>query len=103
VQPLCAGIVRARYRDGFDRAKSIAPHTVVEYRVQLSPIAHCFLPGHRLRLEITSSDFPNYDRNHNTGADDYSDATLIVAHQRVCHSPDHPSHLTLPVMPAAPD
>ena len=98
VQPLCTGIVRARFRDGFDRPRLLAPGLVEQFRLQLSPIAHCFLPSHRIRLEVTSSDFPNYDRNHNTGTDDFSDPTLTTAHQRVLHSSDHPSHLTLPVL-----
>jgi putative CocE/NonD family hydrolase len=98
VQPLCAGIVRARYRDGFDRPRLLEPGSVEAYAIQLSPVAHCFLPGHRLRLEITSSDFPNYDRNHNTGGDDFSDATLVTAHQTVLHSARYPSCVTLPLL-----
>lgn len=102
VQPLCTGIVRARYRDGFDRPRPLTPHAVETYRITLSPLGHCFLPGHRIRLEITSSDFPNYDRNHNTGVDDFSDPTLLTAHQRILRSPDHPSRLTLPTFQVSP-
>jgi putative CocE/NonD family hydrolase len=97
-QPLCTGIVRARYRDGFDRPRLLEPGSAEAYTIQLSPVAHCFLPGHRLRLEITSSDFPNYDRNHNTGGDDFSDATLVTAHQTVLHSARYPSCVTLPLL-----
>jgi putative CocE/NonD family hydrolase len=98
VQPLCAGIVRARYRAGFDQPpRLLTPDEAETYRIQLSPIAHCFLPGHRIRLEVTSSDFPNYDRNHNTGGDDFGDPTLIVAHHHVLHSDAHPSRIELPV------
>ena len=49
---------------------------------------------------MTSSDFPNYDRNHNTGADDFSDPTLIVARQTIYHSAVRPFALVLPVLPA---
>jgi putative CocE/NonD family hydrolase len=98
VQPLCYGIVRARYRDGFDAPRLLAPGAMERYTIRLHPVAFAVLPGHRLRLEITSSDFPNYDRNHNTGGDDFSDPTLLVAHQTIHHTAAHPSRLVLPVL-----
>jgi uncharacterized protein len=102
VQPISYGIVRARYRDGFDQPpRWLAPGAVEAFAIQLHPVATCFLPGHRLRLEITSSDFPNYDRNHNTGGDDFSDPTLLTAQQAIHHSPAYPSHVTLPVSHAS--
>jgi len=55
-------------------------------------------PGHRLRLDVSSSDFPNFDRNHNTGKDFWSDAELKVARQTVMHDSDYPSRLVLPVI-----
>jgi predicted acyl esterase len=58
------------------------------------------LAGHRLRLDVTSSDFPNYDRNHNTAADQNADATLAVAQQTVYHGAGHASRLILPVVAA---
>jgi len=102
VQPLVTGIVRARHREGYDRPpRLLSPGVAERYAIPLGPLAHCFLPGHRIRLEVTSSDFPNYDRNHNSGLDDFSDATLAVAHQTVLHGADHPSGVTLPVLAAA--
>jgi putative CocE/NonD family hydrolase len=98
VQPLCYGIVRARYRDGFDSPHLLTPGTMVRYTIRLHPVAFAILPGHRLRLEITSSDFPNYDRNHNTGGDDFSDPTLLVAHQTIHHTAGAASRLVLPVL-----
>ncbi|MBI3970211.1 MAG: CocE/NonD family hydrolase [Chloroflexi bacterium] len=98
VQPLCYGIVRARYRDGFDRPQLLTPGETVRYTIQLRPVAFTILPGHPLRLEITSSDFPNYDRNHNTGDDDFSDPTLLTAHQTIHHSAERPSYVVLPVV-----
>ncbi|MFB3041606.1 MAG: CocE/NonD family hydrolase C-terminal non-catalytic domain-containing protein, partial [Candidatus Poribacteria bacterium] len=56
-----------------------------------------FLKGHRIRLEITSSDFPNHDRNHNTGGNDLIDTELVAARQRVFHSTDYASRLLLPI------
>jgi predicted acyl esterase len=55
-------MVRARYREGLDKPKLITPGAVVEYRIKLRPTANEFQAGHRIRLDITSSDFPNYDR-----------------------------------------
>jgi putative CocE/NonD family hydrolase len=103
VQPLCYGIVRARYRQGFETPIPLTPGETVRYTIGLHPVAFAVLPGHRLRLEVTSSDFPNFDRNHNTGGDDFSDPTLIVAHQTIHHAPQDASCVRLPVLshPAA--
>ena len=57
------------------------------------------MPGHRIRVDVTSSDFPNFDRNHNTGGDDYSEEVLLSANQTVFHDNLHPSHIVLPVIP----
>jgi hypothetical protein len=100
VQPLTYGIVRARFRDGLDRPRLLTPGAVERYRIPLRPVAAALQPGHRLRLDVTSSDFPNFDRNHNTGADDFSDPTLVVARQTVYHCAAQPSALVLPVLPA---
>jgi putative CocE/NonD family hydrolase len=54
--------------------------------------------GHRIRLDISSSDFPNFDRNHNTGGADYAEAVLNSAHQQILHDSVHPSRLILPVI-----
>jgi len=58
-----------------------------------------FRKGSRIRLDIASSDFPNFDRNHNTGRDFWSDPELRVARQTVFHDPRHPSRIVLPVIP----
>ena len=70
----------------------------MELRIQLGPTACRFEAGHRIRLEITSSDFPNHDRNHNTGKDDLPDAELAVAANAVHHSAQRVSRLVLPVL-----
>jgi predicted acyl esterase len=57
-----------------------------------------FLPGHRLRLDVSSSDFPAFDRNHNTGGDDTRETDLLVARQRVFHDGDRASRLLLPTI-----
>lgn len=97
-QNLCYGILRARYRQGFARPELLTPGEVVEYTLELQPTSNRFLKGHRIRLDISSSDFPNFDRNHNTGGADYFEATLRVAEQTVLHDRVHPSRLILPVI-----
>ena len=67
--------------------------------IRMNPTSNCFLPGHRLRLDITSSDFPNYDRNHNTAADQNADAELRTAQQTIYHGPRQASRVILPIVP----
>ncbi len=99
-QGLCYGIVRARYRHGLDSPQMMTGDGVYEFTIQLLPTCNRFLAGHRIRVDISSSDFPNFDRNHNTGREDCSDTDLQTARQTVLHDPAHPSRITLPVMPA---
>ncbi len=73
-----------------------APHL---YEIKLNPIGCRFLKGQRIRLYISSSDFPNFDRNHNTGKPYYSDTEFRVAQQTIFHTQDMPSHLILPTIP----
>ncbi|MBI3977790.1 MAG: CocE/NonD family hydrolase [Chloroflexi bacterium] len=96
---LCAGIVRARYRESVEKPSLITPGAVYRYRIELEPTAWVFKAGHRIRLDVSSSDFPNYDRNHNTGANDFADDRLVPARQTVFHDSTSPSRLILPVIP----
>jgi uncharacterized protein len=96
---VCMGLMRARYRDGVNKPKLIKPGAVVKYRIRMAPTSNAFLPGHCIRLDVTSSDFPNYDRNHNTAADQNADAELAVAHQTVHFGKAYPSKLILPWVP----
>ena len=73
-QELCHGIVRCRYRDSLDDPSPLEPERPYELRIRVNPTSNLFRPGHRIRLDISSSDFPNFDRNHNTGGDDYREA-----------------------------
>jgi putative CocE/NonD family hydrolase len=97
---LTYGIMRSQYRNGYENPTLLEPGEACEYTIKLNPIGCLFRPGQRLRLYVSSSDFPNFDRNHNTGKDYWSDAELRVAHQTVFHTADRPSHLVLPVIPA---
>ncbi|MHC4406955.1 MAG: CocE/NonD family hydrolase, partial [Planctomycetota bacterium] len=93
------GMVRGRYREGLDKPRLLEPGEVVAYTIRMNPTSNAFLPGHRIRLDVTSSDFPNYDRNHNTAADQNADATLATAAQTVHHGGLHPTRILLPTVP----
>lgn len=100
---ITSGMVRARYRESLDKPAFLKPGEVTEFRIRMRPTAHRFLPGHCLRLDITSSDFPNYDRHHNTAADQNADAELVTARQTIHHGPQLRSRLILPLMRAKSD
>lgn len=93
------GLVRARYRDGLDKPRLLTPGEVVQYTIRMNATSNAFLPGHRIRLDVTSSDFPNYDRNHNTAADQNADATLKTAEQTVHHGGPSATRIILPWIP----
>ena len=93
------GIVRARYRTSAAEPSLIQPGRVYRYEIDLWATSHVLFAGHRLRLEISSSNFPRFDRNPNTGAPIGADARLETARQTVHHSAQYPSHVTLPVIP----
>ena len=94
---VCYGMVRVRHRNSLDREELVEPGEVVELRIDLGATACRFQRGHRIRLEITSSDFPNHDRNHNTGGDDLAEVEMAPATQTVHHTEVCPSRLVLPV------
>lgn len=101
-QNLTDGIIRARYR-GFvagEDPSPIEPGQAYEYEIDLWATSNRFKKGHRIRLDVTSSCFPRWDRNPNTGHEFGSDAELVVAHQTVLHDTEHPSYVVLPVVPA---
>jgi hypothetical protein len=99
---LTEGIVRARYRRGFEREEMLEPGKVYAFTVEVGALAHTFLPGHRVQLDVSSSNFPRFDRNLNTGEPLATGARTEIAHQSVHHDRKHPSHLVLPVVPSAP-
>jgi hypothetical protein len=96
---ICEGILRARYRRGTDRPELLKPNEVYEYEIDLVGTASVFLPGHRLRVDITSSHFPQFDRNPNTGEPFGSSARVRVARQTIFHTAPRASHIVLPVVP----
>jgi hypothetical protein len=85
-----------------ERPTLIEPGKTIKYTITMNPTSNAFLPGHRIRLDITSSDFPNYDRNHNTPADQNADAELRLARQTVHHGGDFATRLIVPWIPNGP-
>lgn len=96
---VCDGILRARYRDSFEREELLVPGQVYRFEVDMCATAQVFRAGHRLRVQVTSSDFPWYDRNLNTGGPFGEETRGHVATNTVFHDAMHPSHIVLPVMP----
>ncbi len=95
------GVIRARYwRRVWDKPELLEPGRVYELTIELQPTSNVFKKGHRMRLQITSSNFPLWDRNLNTGGDQAYETNMIVAEQSVLHDKAHASHLVLPVVPA---
>ena len=97
---LTEGILRARYRNSLTEPELLEPGAIYALRLDLWATANVFLPGHRIRLEVSSSNFPRFDRNSNTGgdlvtetADQYRPAINCIFHEAA-----HPSHLILPII-----
>jgi putative CocE/NonD family hydrolase len=97
---LTDGILRTRYRNSLAEPEPLIPGQPCELSLDLSVTANVFLPGHRIRLEVSSSNFPRYDRNSNTGGVITAESAdqVTVAVNRILHGPGHPSRLTLPVI-----
>ena len=98
---LADSILRARYRNGFDREEFLEPGEVYEFRIVLYPTANRFAPGHRLRVDVSSSNYPRFDANPNTGEPLGESRRVEMAHQAVYHDPDHPSRLLVHVRPVS--
>jgi putative CocE/NonD family hydrolase len=94
------GALRARYRQSTEEPTLLVPGEIEELRLELWGTSNVFLPGHRLRLEITSSDFPHFDRNSNTGGDigRETEDNFVLAVNRIYHGPEYPSRLILPII-----
>jgi putative CocE/NonD family hydrolase len=98
-QNIAEGIVRARFRDSLESPTLIKTDQVYEYTIDVWSTSHVFKAGHRLRLDVSSSSFPRYDRNQNTGHELGMDAEFRAANQTVFHDNRYPSRLILPVIP----
>jgi hypothetical protein len=96
---LADGIIRARYRHSRTTPALLTPGEVTQLAIDLWATSHVFLPGHRIRVEISSSNFPRFDRNLNTGEDQATGTRWQTARQTIFHDARYPSHLMLPVIP----
>jgi putative CocE/NonD family hydrolase len=94
------GIVRARYRESLSEPSLVEPDRIYCYQIPLGPVGVRIAAGNRLRLSISGSDFPQWDRNLNTGGDLFAEgpSASVVATQTVLHTTDYPSHLTCSVI-----
>ena len=97
---LCDGIIRARYRKSFTEPELLEPHNIYKYEIEVGVTGNVFRRGHRIRIDISSSNFPRFDRNLNTGNVLGVDDEMRTARQTVFHSSEHPSHVIFPVIPA---
>ena len=93
------GIIRARYRDSRERPDFMTPGEVYRFTVTLFPISNLFVKGHRIRLDISSSNFPRFDVNPNTGEPLGLNRRTQSAINAIYHDANHPSRLILSVVP----
>jgi len=90
------GILRARFHKGLGKAELLTPGQTYQFEIDMRGTANVFLPGHRMRVDVTSSNFPQYDRNLNNGEAPGASEKVVVARQKVMHG----SHIVLPVVVA---
>jgi len=96
---LTEGILRARFRDSMSTPALLVPGRIYRYTIDLWSTSNVFLKGHRIRVEISSSNFPRFDRNLNTGKSAAYSSKYVKATNVIYHDSEHPSALTLPVVP----
>lgn len=94
------GAVRMRYRDSLATAELIQPEKVYEIAVDLNVTSNYFGAGHRIRIEVSSSNFPRWERNLNTGGNNYDETAGVIAQNTLHLSADYPSQIILPIIPA---
>jgi len=95
---ICEGVLGVKYRESLEHPTPIKPGQIYGLTVSLWETSNVFKKGHRLRLEVSSSNFPRFARNQNTGLPFGTSAKMVKAEQTIYHDADHPSHLILPVI-----
>jgi putative CocE/NonD family hydrolase len=98
---LTDSIIRARYRAGWEQPQLLEPGRIYPFTFELYPTANVFRAGHRIRLDVSSSNFPRFDVNPNTGGPLGAERRVEVAHQEISLDAAHPSHVVLPLIDAA--
>lgn len=96
---LTDGVVRARYRNSTERAEPIEPGKIYKYTIDLWATSNVFKAGHKIRVYISSSNFPRFNRNLNTGEATMRATKMIKANQTIYHDAEHPSAIVLPIIP----
>jgi putative CocE/NonD family hydrolase len=91
-------ILRARYRNSWEQPQLLTPGQTYEFTFQLYPTSNIFRAGHRIRLDISSSNFPRFDVNPNTDGPLGQERRLELAHQAIYYDGEHPSHIVLPLI-----
>jgi putative CocE/NonD family hydrolase len=94
-------VQRVRYRDGYDQQVFMKPGEIYELRVSSMSTSNVFKKGHRVRVDVSSSNFPRFARNLNTGGPNYNESEPVIAHNAVHHSETYPSRIVLSVVPSA--
>jgi putative CocE/NonD family hydrolase len=97
---MAEGMLRARYRESLSKPSLLKPGQVYRFEIDLVGTSVAFLKGHRIRVHVTSSHFPQFDRNPNTGAKFGATAEFRIAQQTVYHDAERASHILLPVIPS---
>jgi putative CocE/NonD family hydrolase len=98
-QNLTEGILRMRYRSSQEIPEMMKPGTVYRVVIDMVATSNVFLAGHKLRLDVSSSNFPRFDRNLNTGEEQAHASRMVKATNTVWHDQARPSALILPVVP----
>lgn len=93
------GIQRASYRESDTEPTFLVPDKIYRYNIDLWATSHVIKAGHKIRVEISSSNFDRFDRNLNTGKEFGTSSDIVAATQKIYHSNDYPSHITLPIFP----
>ncbi len=96
---LTDGIVRARYRTSTEKAEEIVPGKVYKYTIDMWATSNLFKAGHKIRVYVSSSNFPRFNRNLNTGESTFGSTRMLTAKQTIYHDSEYPSSLVLPVIP----
>jgi putative CocE/NonD family hydrolase len=98
-QILRENLLRARSRDGAERTSLMTPGKIYHFSIQMFPISNVFMKGHRVRLSVTSSSFPKWLPNGNTGKENDQDTPGVVATNTIYHDRQHPAKIILPIIP----
>ena len=93
------GIIRARFRDSLEKQALMKPGEIYQFTIRLYPTSNVFKAGHRIRLDVSSSNFPRFDVNPNTGEPLNGHRRMVTATNTIYHDASHPSHVVLPVIP----